>query len=330
MDDTHRGRDVRACQICGHRAGNRLFKAREMMFGFRDEFTYMECARCSCLQILDPPADLSRYYPQDAYYSLQDAAPLPRWKAYLLSKKTAYHLGETSLLGWLVSALRPTVHPYVEWVTEVGVDRSARILDVGAGTGQLLLLMRAAGFSDLLGIDPFIPHDIRYSNGVRVLKRTLQGISETFDFVMLHHVFEHVPDPRETLAEINRVLPGGGNALLRMPMADSHAWRTYGSDWVQLDAPRHFFLHTERSLRILAEDAGFEVAKVARDSTGAQFWGSEQYRQDVPLKDERSAGTPGGTTIFSETELAEFEVEARRLNGIGEGDQAAVYLRKIL
>ncbi len=34
------------CRICGNGDGNRTFEAREMMFGTREAFGYLECARC--------------------------------------------------------------------------------------------------------------------------------------------------------------------------------------------------------------------------------------------------------------------------------------------
>jgi len=32
---------------------------REMMYGFRDEFIYIECSECGCLQIAEIPEDIS-------------------------------------------------------------------------------------------------------------------------------------------------------------------------------------------------------------------------------------------------------------------------------
>ena len=34
------------CKICGNIEENKVFKIREMMFGFRDKFTYFECSKC--------------------------------------------------------------------------------------------------------------------------------------------------------------------------------------------------------------------------------------------------------------------------------------------
>ena len=62
--------------------------------------------------------------------------------------------------------------------------------------------------------------------------------------------------------------------VIRIPIAGTHAWQTYGVDWVQLDAPRHLFLHTEDGMRSLAAGAGLQVTAVVHDSTAMQFWGS--------------------------------------------------------
>src|SRR5690606_13797018 len=164
--------------------------------------------------------------------------------------------------------------------------------------------------------------------GLRLLRRgieEMEGEAE-FDLVMLHHSFEHMPDPAETLRHVHRLLKPGRAALVRIPVADSWAWRHYGADWVQLDAPRHLFLHTRRSIALLAARAGLEVERVVHDSTAFQFWGSEQYREGIPLRHARSyARNPSGSA-FTAAEIREFEQRAAELNARGEGDQAAFYL----
>ena len=46
---------------------------------------------------------------------------------------------------------------------------------------------------------------------------TLPFKSSTFDFVFYHHVLEHVPDPKGTLIEVNRVLAPGGVLYIGTP-----------------------------------------------------------------------------------------------------------------
>ena len=127
---------------------------------------------------------------------------------------------------------------------------------------------------------------------------------------------------------IVRLLKPEGVALVRIPVADSWAWRHYGADWVQLDPPRHLFLHTRRSMDLLAAAAGLKVERVVHDSTAFQFWGSEQYRRGIPLQDPRSYARNPRASAFSAGEIRTFEARAAELNACGEGDQACFYLRR--
>jgi 2-polyprenyl-3-methyl-5-hydroxy-6-metoxy-1,4-benzoquinol methylase len=74
---------------------------------------------------------------------------------------------------------------------------------------------------------------------------------------MLHHSFEHMDNPCGVLKQIDKLLNPDGELLIRIPVSDSFAWRKYGVDWFQLDAPRHFFLHTTKSIALLAKNSGF-------------------------------------------------------------------------
>lgn len=318
-------RPAGACRVCGNAAGNRRHVAREMMFGFRDAFGYVECAACGCLQIEEIPSDIGKYYPE-RYYSFQasDDAPLKR----LLKRLRARHaIGRWNLVGWLLSAAFGPP-PYARWVRVSGTGIHDPVLDVGCGSGVLLRAMREAGFDDLTGVDPYVAADQAPRDGIRILRRTLSETEGRYRLVLFSHSFEHLDDPEGALRESHRLLLPGGVLLLRLPVAGSAAWRRYGADWVQLDAPRHFFLHTEASIRILAARTGFEVVRVEWDSDAFQFWGSEQYARDIPLDDPRSYARNPGASIFSKRAIREFEAEARKWNERGEGDAACFYLRR--
>ncbi|MBC8422502.1 class I SAM-dependent methyltransferase [bacterium] len=227
-------------------------------------------------------------------------------------------------LGALLLRLIGTA-PQLEWLARMGLDYDASILDVGCGAGVLLRELRRDGFRNLRGIDPFIAGDLDLGCGVRVHRRGLDAHDGRHDLVMLHHSLEHMPDQPGVFGHLRRLVRPGGWLLIRIPVADSLAWREYGVDWVQLDAPRHFYLHTRRSLDRLAGGAGFARRRLEHDSTGFQFWGSEQYRRDVPLHDPRSELSRPDRSLFGRGALAEFERRARALNVSGEGDQAVFF-----
>ena len=273
-----------ACEVCGNTYGNRRHVAREQMFGIGDDFCYLECAVCGCLQLLDVPDDLSGFYPH-GYYSF-DEPPRHSRRQLLRTLRTALALR----LGPRRSdfLFREGVAPY--WLTllsgSVGVR--SRILDVGSGSGGLLVELQHQGFRHLLGLDPYIEADVEYPSGVCVLRQSLDVVEGTFDFIILNHSFEHMSEPQAVFNQIGNVLAPNGTALVRTPLADSLAWQRYGCDWVQLDAPRHLFVHTRRSIEILATKAHLRVIRVLYDSGAFQFWGSEQYRMGIPLESDRS------------------------------------------
>ena len=82
---------------------------------------------------------------------------------------------------------------------------------------------------------------------------------EEFDLILFDHSLEHIADQIGTLQIVRRLLTRDGVCIVRIPIAASDVWKEYGVDWVELDAPRHYFIHTPASFRIAAKRAGLEV-----------------------------------------------------------------------
>jgi len=320
------------CQICENAENNRIHTAREMMFGTRDRFDYLECAVCGTLQIVVIP-DLSKYYPKNYYAFDENIEPdfIKRRRSRLMAHLAArYFINGKNAVGKFVAEKKPWTKekfPFSLRQFDLGLNFQSRILDFGCGAGKLLNLLNGFGFRRLTGADAFIEHDIIYPNGVKIYKRPLAELEPAFDLVMLHHSFEHLPNPLETLLEIHRLLENGGFCLIRITVA-AFAWEKYGVNWVQLDPPRHLFIHTEKSLRLLAEKAGFTVERVICDSEEFQFWASEYYAKDIAMNERNWFNGNFSESIFTERQFLEWKAQAARLNAENKGDQACFYLRK--
>lgn len=312
-----------------------------MHLGLRDWFTYFQCSRCGCLQIRDFPPDIGKYYPP-TYYSFAQPGRMPsrpviRVRQVVREIRDRYAIVQRGAVGRVLYAFRPNPdlrHASAAWfpgegARQAGLRRRLRILDVGSGSGKVLLQLQEAGFSRLLGIDAFLDGDLEYPGGLRILKRTIHEVTGQWDLVMFHHSFEHMADPEQVLDAAARLLAPKGTCLIRLPLVSSYAWERYGVDWVQLDAPRHFFLHSVESLRRLATHAHLELAKIVYDSGSLQFFGSELYRRDIPLQPTHPSEVKARAAAFTSAELDAFERQARALNAEGRGDQAAFYLRKL-
>ncbi|MFO0918387.1 MAG: class I SAM-dependent methyltransferase [Planctomycetaceae bacterium] len=312
------------CRICGNEDRNREHTAREMMIGLKEPFSYFQCGGCDCLQIADFPDDMSRFYPA-TYYSYARPDRAGAIKSVLLKWRDRYALFGQGWIGKKLSRKFP--REQLEWLKRLKLTRKSRILDIGCGTGALLYSLRQQGCEQVLGADPFVDKDLEYANGLRILKRDIHGVEGTWDLVMFHHSFEHMADPERVLQRTRQLLDPHGVCLIAVPVVPCYAWEHYGTDWVQLDAPRHFFLHSVKSMEILADRCGLMVSEVLYNSSAFQFWGSEQYRRQIPLRSPQSyAENPAGS-IFSDQAIQEFSNRAQDLNKDGRGDSAVFFLR---
>lgn len=279
------------------------------MFGTRDEFTYWECSTCGCLQIAEIPERLGDYYPRDYYSFALDLPAFDKWLYRVFFRAP-------SLAPLIRRASRDEFFADQKFqaVVDAKPPRGARILDVGCGSGKLVTVLRNVGY-DAVGVDPFLNAPSEY-----LRKTTFEETEGGWDLIMFHHSLEHMPDHVHVLRTAREKLAPGGKCLVRIPIA-AWAWKHYGRDWVQLDAPRHLVIHSPKSFRRAAVLAGFEEPRIIFDSTVFQFYGSELYKRDIPL----SQKDPEWAQLSPETLRRDAE-RATELNRLQQGDQAAFFL----
>ncbi len=307
------------CNICGNKQNNSTYVVKEMHFGTKDEFEYLECSNCGCLQLASIPHDLSKYYP-DNYCSFKVKAERSKWKKLRLRHMSKYWLDKRTILSRILS-LGMKKPEHVTWLEKIDIDFSMRVLDVGCGSGRLLKKLLDSGFTDLTGVDPFIDNDIKYKD-INIYKKEIFDIQDcTYDLIVLSHSFEHMPQPERVLNKIYDLLSPNAYALIRIPIASSYAWHHYRENWVQIDAPRHLFLHTLESFRLLLKKCNLHEKYVVYDSSRFQFLGSEGYKKGIPLKKLKRSD-------FSRNEINRYVKMATVLNNNRNGDQACFYVQR--
>ena len=315
------------CRICANGVENQEFEVFEMMFGTLDKFVYFRCSVCDCLQIADYPADIGKYY-GSTYYSYDPGAG----KASLRQRikwnlRDRYAVSGRGLIGRRLFNASP--NKMLAYLAPALRSRKARILDVGCGAGGLLRVLDGIGFHDVVGADPFIDGDIEFGRRGRVLRKVFTEIDGTFDLIIFHHSCEHLPNQRQVFADVSRKLAPGGTCMMGLPLSSSFAWDHYGVNWVQLDAPRHFYLHSQDSLQRLAASADLSIVKTIFNSTTVQFWGSEQYRAGICLNDDRSYSKGGlEHSMFTQEDMDTFARRANELNSERRGDQALFFFKR--
>ena len=255
----------------------RNIQTKEMTMGTGEIFPYFQCSKCNCLQIRDIPTEMGKYYPHD-YYSIATAQnTIPnRFAEYIRSRISEYAITGKGKGGKLLFRYRPYYH-----LKEISTHttKESRILDVGCGKGDMLMALKRFGYADLTGIDPFLEKEVN-DPGLRILKSDIFNITGKWDRIVFNHSFEHMSDPLGVLKKATSLLEKEGKILIRVPTVSSFAWNEYKTNWYQLDAPRHFFLHSLESIEHIANRSNLNIRSLDYDSTAFSLIKSEQYQND--------------------------------------------------
>lgn len=297
------------------------------MFGLKEPFTYFKCAKCGCLQISQFPANMDKYYPA-SYYSFSAIDKFIKkiswFKKLQFNQLSGYR---KSVLGAIASFGYKS--DFYKWCRLLNLkNKNSKILDVGCGSGQLLKKFYQLGFSNLTGIDPFIEKDIYYNHHFRVLKKDVFEVDETYDVIMLHHSLEHMPNQADILKRLYELLNPNGKLLIRIPVMSDPLFKKYGTNLVNLDAPRHFFIHSVKSIKTLLAETGFSVYATIFDGVLFDIIASEQYKNDISIYDERSYFVNREKSIFTNSQIRQFKKEIKALNAKQQGSSIALFIGK--
>lgn len=132
-----------------------------------------------------------------------------------------------------------------------------RILEVGCGTGGVTrLLVDVFGAASVTAMDPY-PEAVRIAKSrlpCQVLVGNLDApeVTGPFSLIGMFDVLEHLPDERESLSTIRRLLAPGGVLLLTVP-AHQSLWSYFDEE------AGHFRRYELDRLQRLLSTAGFQV-----------------------------------------------------------------------
>lgn len=266
---------INSCIMCKSSKFTPLYETRDRMFDFPGKFFLKKCNACS-LAFLDPqPSEskIKKYYPSKVYYAYNRSNKKGFFE--LLREYLISHYYSPNIISWLITICIKNVPAMPSHV------KGGKILDVGSGTGDTLVLLNKLGW-DTYGIDmDKNAISTGKKRGLNNLKLgTYKGIDKYpdnfFDAIRLYHVIEHLDDPSLCLNLIRKKLRRGGELIMGTPNMESLVSKIFKSYWYNLDSPRHLFIFSPRTLKKLSENNGFSVKEIEFCSAGG-IVGSIQY-----------------------------------------------------
>jgi 2-polyprenyl-3-methyl-5-hydroxy-6-metoxy-1,4-benzoquinol methylase len=257
-----------SCAACGSPlSAETSIHGYDRLHGVPGAFEVRVCSVCGSGRTfpLVPTDELASFYP--ASYSAY-AAPRGSFAGLLVAAQVRRRY--RSMLGR---------HPF----SALRRLPAGRLLDVGAGSGDLGLALEPRGWR-VIGLEPSADGCRRgRSRGLEMVEGTLETVDASdlgsgYDAVVFQHSLEHVVDPGEDLARARGLLRDGGLLIVSLPNFGSWQRRTFGSAWFHLDLPRHRTHFTADGLKRLLRDNGFADCELTTSTTTDGLPMSLQYR----------------------------------------------------
>jgi 2-polyprenyl-3-methyl-5-hydroxy-6-metoxy-1,4-benzoquinol methylase len=188
------------------------------------------------------PKALERYYTED--YALEGLSIPKSIEEFLGSSHKDLWFSKDRDLGLIL-----------------GHRTSGRLLDIGCASGTLLWLAKEKGFS-VQGVE-VARHSADFVRKVLDIEVFCGQVEDArlpakyFDVVTMIHSLEHVPNPREVVREVHRILASSGVFIIVVPNYFGWSSQKHGAAWIWLQPQNHYSHFTPKSLSDLLAQEGF-------------------------------------------------------------------------
>ncbi|MEQ8318699.1 MAG: methyltransferase domain-containing protein [Rhodospirillales bacterium] len=136
-------------------------------------------------------------------------------------------------------------------ISDYGIEKGAKVLDVGCGHGLALTTFREHGM-EVTGIGFGGEAEKARADGFEIIEQDMSFLDiddEIYDLAWCRHVMEHSLFPYFTLSEMYRVLKPGGVIYMEVPAPDTVCRHEAN--------PNHYSVLTRTSWLHLLDRAGF-------------------------------------------------------------------------
>ena len=137
-----------------------------------------------------------------------------------------------------------------------------RLLDIGAGTGDFLVVAKNDGWQTS-GVEPSEKaKTIAINKGVNFVANISDLEDHSFDVITMWHVLEHVPNLDEYIIDLKRLLKPNGTILIAVPNFKSFDANYYGRFWAAFDVPRHIWHFSKTAIEKLFAEKKMKLVEV--------------------------------------------------------------------
>lgn len=179
---------------------------------------------------------------------------------YYQEEDVQFYLDHQEMFRSLFRKLLGFIHTYAPKGT---------FLDIGAGVGLLLSEARNMGYR-VIGLEPSassVRAAKKYFDIELIQKEFSPGvIAKKVDIILMNHVLEHLPNPREVIGLCANTLHAGGTLVIGVPNFDSFLCRIKKGRWQSLIPAQHRWQFTLAALDRLVTPHGFRRIAVSYDN----------------------------------------------------------------
>lgn len=234
------------CPACDSAVDKLIFQAKDLRLRTsREMFNIVRCVNCGFIFLNPRPAkdEVINFYPSN----------------FNQEPPTLIHKIWSACVAPIENSIIRIIKNY---------KKSGKLLDIGCGNGRFLSLMQKLGF-DVWGCElnlnskDFAP---KFLEG-RIFYNELSKCNfaaKSFDVVIMIQSLEHVNQLDELFTEIRRIIKDDGIVFIYVPNMEFFEFRLFGPYYYNLEAPRHLYCFTRRSISKLLSRHGFKVDRFFR------------------------------------------------------------------
>ncbi|WP_425992873.1 class I SAM-dependent methyltransferase [Brevundimonas sp. TWP2-3-2] len=279
---------VTECPMCCSPVRMRPFsEIKDWSFGSNSQaWSFEKCVECSSLYLNPRPTASTIMRAYVSYYTHGDlvqkfngigSAVNRLAKKGYLSRRFGYACSLIEALFGLLYFYLPNRRLSADLeVRHLPAPRSANdtVLDIGSGSGEFLRLANSLGYH-ATGLEPDTAAlDSTFYAVENVRESSLPNTNledNTFNQITLHHVFEHLHYPIESIEECFRILKPGGRLWMAMPNPKAFGLQIFREHWRGLEAPRHLVLPSMHILQQRLSMAGFKNIQFLKHPNVGEF-----------------------------------------------------------